>query len=673
MAAIPPSPPLTRPGLNLAHYVRGRESWLVAAALLVAVLFPLLHRNDGDIDTAATACAFIILALGLNIVVGYTGMLHLGFAAFFGIGAYAYGVLSSYQVTPAWNDYWAPLEALGLVEHVRSPAGDYVHLCVPFWLMLPISGIIAAGFAMLFGAPTLRLKGDYLAIVTLGFGEIVPIVARNTPALTNGAMGLNGVTPPVFFGYRFGVESWPFYYVGLALVCVLILVSYRLRASRIGRAWTALRDDEIGASAMGVDPVKLKLLALAIGGGFAGVAGAFYVAKLQTASPDMFMLPVSIMVLVMIVLGGMGSVAGVVTGALLLYLLQSWLLQDLTEWIQAAGRGLGSELLLRIDLVRGTELIFGVILVLMMLWRRQGLFPAMAQTAALTLGEQTALPSRGEIKRPLSRLPGANTLPVSVPILETRALVKRFGGVTAVKALNLAMFPGQIVAIIGPNGSGKSTLFNLITGVDRPDDGRILFMGQDITGLPPHRIAERGIARTFQNLRVFSDLNVMENVLVGAHCRTRTGALGAVLRTPRVRREEADSRAWVLELAGVFGNRLLPRLGHFVQGLSYANRRRTEIMRALATEPKLLLLDEPTAGMNPAETLELAAQLQHLKAMGFSILLIEHKLHILNDIADKVIVLDHGEKIAEGSAEEVQKNVEVISAYLGRGAATTLQ
>ena len=190
---------------------------------------------------------------------------------------------------------------------------------------------------MLFGAPTLRLRGDYLAIVTLGFGEIVPIVVRNWSDLTNGAAGLNGVAAPHLFGWSFGVDSTPYYYVAICLVALLIFVSIRLRDSRIGRAWMAIREDEIAAAAMGVDRTKFKLLAFAIGAAFGGMTGVFYVAKLQTATPEMFGFPVSVMILVMIVFGGIGSVWGVVLGAFILQLLQSWWLEDLTGWMQRVG------------------------------------------------------------------------------------------------------------------------------------------------------------------------------------------------------------------------------------------------------------------------------------------------------------------------------------------------
>jgi len=254
-------------------------------------------------------------------------------------------------------------------------------------------------------------------------------------------------------------------------------------------------------------------------------------------------------------------------------------------------------------------------------------------------------------------------------MLELRQLGRRFGGIIAVKDLDIVVEANSIVALIGPNGSGKTTTFNLITGMDAPSSGKILLLGEDISGLPVHKITERGIARTFQNLRLFPNMTVMENVLVAMHSRTTTGPLGAVLRTSHSRAEERDAEERAMEIIGMFGNRLTPRTGQLVKELSYANRRRVEIARALASRPKLLLLDEPTAGMNPVETLELSDQIRSLRTMGLTVFLIEHKLNVVNEIADKIIVLDHGEKIAEGSAEHVHANPQVLEAYLGRKAA----
>jgi branched-chain amino acid transport system permease protein len=640
--------------------------YLLIIILMAALAFPYLDGNEGDIDAAANALAYAMLALGLNVVVGFAGLLDLGYAAFFAIGAYTYGALSSYQIQPPWSGFWEPFQWLGLVEHLDAGGGiGTVHFAVSFGLMVPIAALVAAFFGVLFGAPTLRLKGDYLAIVTLGFGEIVPIVARNTPYITNGAQGLSGVSTPKFFGYDFSVMSTPYYYLGLALVVLLIFVSTRLKHSRVGRAWLAIREDEIAAEAMGVNRVKLKLLAFAIGASFAGVTGTFYVAKLQTAAPEMFMFPVSVMVLVMIVLGGIGSVAGVVVGALSLQLLQSWFLQDLTQWIHALGNLTGIIFLQTLDLVQSIELIFGVILVVMMLYRRQGIIPERASVKALSYEQQNAMPSRTSVDAGLAPL-HRRTIDPGKPLLEIKGLAKSFGGIRAVNRIDLEVMPGSIVAIIGPNGSGKTTFFNLITGLIEPNGGHVLLAGEDVTGLKPHQIVERGIARTFQNLRLFSNMTLMENALVGAHTRTSTGAIGAVLRLPRVKREEAAARTRALEILGIFGNRLMPRLQHLAFSLSYANRRRLEIARALVSEPILLLLDEPTAGMNPTETLELTDQIRHLRERGVTILLIEHKLDVVNKIADRVIVLDHGEKIAEGTPKQVHSNKEVLRAYLGR-------
>ncbi|HEU0156265.1 MAG TPA: branched-chain amino acid ABC transporter ATP-binding protein/permease [Stellaceae bacterium] len=659
----------------LARAVPSQRGWAtpqmraagIALVLIAALLFPPVIHNDGDIDAAANALSFAALALGLNIVVGFAGLLDLGYAAFFAIGAYTYGALASWQLHPAWSSFWEPFQWLDLVARIHDAGGDTVHFQVSFWLMIPIAAAIAAFFGILFGAPTLRLRGDYLAIVTLGFGEIVPIVARNTPALTNGAQGLNGVVPPQLFGYNFGVSATPYYYVGLAFVAFLIFTSQRLKMSRIGRAWMAIRDDEIAAAAMGVNRVHFKLLAFAIGAAFAGATGTLYVAKLQTATPEMFMFPVSVMLLVMIVFGGIGNVWGVVLGALILQILQSWFLQDLSGWLHALGRLINVEWLQQVQLAQSIELIFGLILVTMMLYRRQGLLPATRRTAALTLEEQAAQIERGGFKS-LEGLGEVERMQEGA-LLSVKGLTVRFGGLVALRSVDLSVPAHGVIAIIGPNGSGKSTLFNAMTGLVHAEDGNILFAGEEIRGLPSHRVLQRGIARTFQNIRLFPRLSVLENVMIGMHARLKTGALGALLRTPWNRREEREARGRALDILALFGNRLLPRANHLAGSLSYANRRRSEIARALASRPRLLLLDEPTAGMNPAETLELVEQIKSLHQMGLTILLIEHKLDVVANLADRVVVLDHGEKIAEGTPDEVRRDPEVIRAYLGRSAA----
>jgi ABC-type branched-subunit amino acid transport system ATPase component len=263
-----------------------------------------------------------------------------------------------------------------------------------------------------------------------------------------------------------------------------------------------------------------------------------------------------------------------------------------------------------------------------------------------------------------------------MPLLELRGVSKRFGGLSVIEELDLHVDEGEIVSVIGPNGAGKTTLFNLITGIYRPDEGDIVFEDESLVGLEPHAITARGIARTFQTLRLFLNMTVKENVMAAAWSHTRAGIFRSIFRTPGMRREEQAIEKLAEERLSFFGQRLMGyRWDQPAYSLSYANRRRLEIARATATNPRLLLLDEPAAGMNPVETHEITELIGQLRAEGgYTILVIEHDMHVVEGISDRVVALDHGAKIAEGSYEEVATNERVVEAYLGiKGAKEVLE
>jgi len=351
----------------------GRERRLITGGALIgaALLLPFLDQFFGlNLGLRLIPIGiFIILALGLNVVVGFAGLLDLGYAAFFAIGAYTAAFLTS------------PSSELLKALHAQP---------VDFWIAMPVSAAVAAAFGIILGAPTLRLRGDYLAIVTLGFGEIVPLVIRNTPQWTRGVQGMNPIGVPRLPGVTFGTATFePWYYLAVAVVIASVVLTARLRDSRIGRAWAAIREDEVAAASMGVNPVTTKLFAFAMGASFSGFAGSVWAAYLQFIDPGQFDFSVSIFVLVMIILGGMGNIYGVIAGGLILGSFDRILADAISGTLQGLGNLTNVDVLREADVSRSRSLILGLALVVMMLMRPEGLFPSVRRQMELHAAEES--------------------------------------------------------------------------------------------------------------------------------------------------------------------------------------------------------------------------------------------------------------------------------------------
>jgi branched-chain amino acid transport system permease protein len=524
---------------------------------------------------------------------------------------------------------WLPFASgqLSLAQAGFMALGAYgsawltVHESWPFAPALVVSALATAFAGLVVSYPALRLRGIYLAIATLGLGEVVRVIFLNLEA-TGGAFGFSGI------GAR--TQLWHL----ILTLGVASIALHRLMRGRIGRAIAAVRYDTTVAAAFGIEITRVRMLTFTLGALLAGLAGGFQAHYVRFISPENYDLSALIEWITMMILGGFQTFVGVLAGVLVIGSLPD-ILHFAADW-------------------RLT--INAVLLLVLVVVRPHGLVPGRWLRRLPTAHPDAALPT---IDMPL---PEASPARGGHAMLEISGLGKHFGGVAALDSISLTVDTHAIHAIIGPNGAGKTTLFNIVTGFYPADRGSVHVDGRPASGLAPQELTRRGVARTFQNIRLLDDLSVLENVMIGAHVRMRCGALAATLGLDRT--EERTIVARALGLLERFG--LAARASAPAGSLPYGDQRRLELARALASRPKLLLLDEPAAGMNAAEAGRLADLVREIRReWDLTVVLIEHDMDFVMGLCDQVSVLDFGRVIASGPPEAVRRNEEVARAYLG--------
>ena len=580
-----------------------------AFGVAAVIAFPWIWSEAHSLKLVTLLGIYILLATGMNIIWGLAGQISLGQNGLYAIGAYASGALTA-------------------------------KLSLPVLLAVPAATLLGGLAACVIAMPALRVKGFYLAMISLGFGILVQTLAKEWSSVTGGVQGLENIPSPTLRtlqvgGWKAGLTAY--YYITFLLAGLGLFLARNLMRSYWGRAMAAVRESEIAAAAQGIFVGKVKVAAFVIAGMYTALAGSLYAHQIAYVSPEAFDVDMAVLIMIMPLVGGLGTLWGPVVGAIVFLALPE-LLRGLWEY---------------------NLLIYGIIL-----------------TASFTLFPQGVV---GRLRRrnvakpapaaPAPRAPLAPTQPASdssEPSLSASGIGVRFGGLAALDGVDLALHPGRIHALIGPNGSGKSTLVNVLSRIYTKYQGTISINGAPVDGFRADHAARAGLARTFQNLRLFTDLSAFDNALIGAHPRFGASIVACMAGTPGARREEANERAAVATLLDTFH---LGERGPMSAGaLSYGDQKMLELARAMAKRPRLLLLDEPAAGLSAVEIDMLRRAVCAAAADGVAVLVIEHNMDFVMGIADEITVLDAGRTISKGSPAAVRSDERVIEAYLGSAA-----
>ncbi|MBV8095800.1 MAG: branched-chain amino acid ABC transporter ATP-binding protein/permease [Acetobacteraceae bacterium] len=583
----------------------GPSDWVrVAAAVLVLGLLPVLLDDPFFILVLQSLAYLFIVTLGLDILVGWTGQISLGHAGLYAVGAYTTAIMSTRLGLPFW---------------VTAPAG------------IALAGLCGAALAL----PSLRAKGPYLAMVTIAFGFMAEVTS-NRWSFTGGPMGISSIPPPTLPGGSEMTATQYFWLIaGVALLCHLLAAN--LFRSRIGRTFRALQSSDIAAEIVGINVYRYKVLAFVISSVYAGIGGVFFAHQSGFINSDTFVFSFSVSLLAAVLIGGSGTLYGPLVGSVILNLIPT----------------------VFASLYKYHLYIFGGIILVTIVFLPKGIVGSLRQITWFRRVHRETPDIASDACIP-------DFAPGSLPhgaALAIRQLCKSFGGIRALNGVDLAIAPGTIHGLIGPNGSGKSTLVNVLSGVYRADSGAMMLGDCALSPKRPSSMARHGVTRTFQNIRLFNELSVLDNVMVGFHLQFTCGFWRHFLQTRAAIAEEAAFRRKAIALLAFVG--IGERAHDRAQDLPHGQQRMLEIARALAVRPRLLMLDEPAAGVSPAELSNLMRIIRAIRAAGVTLLVIEHHMDLIMQVSDTISVLDFGQKIAEGTAAAICADPKVIEAYLG--------